>query len=187
MHLAVLSRFSLEAGERIALPGLAEGWLRRQFNLRRALQWLVLPVEGGPSIRIGNTHLSAFSRGDGTLQHQVAVLEAWMNEDNHWLLAGDMNLLPPGDDPGRLEGSESSYADDPNPAVGLKPDRYDVARDDLLTEGERTYVPFGSPEPDRKIDYLLASEALELVEHEVLRAPMALSDHLPIRAVFRVR
>lgn len=187
MHLAVLSRFALGTGERIALPGLAEGWLRRQFNLRRALQSLALPVEGGGSIRLGNTHLSAFSRGDGTLGHQVAVLQAWMVEDTRWLLAGDMNLLPPGDTPARLGGTESSYADDPNPALGLKPEVHDVARGDLLAESERTYVPFGAAEPDRKIDYLLSGDGLELVEHEVLRSPIELSDHLPIRAVYRVK
>ena len=187
MHLAILSRFALKSGERVALPGLSEGWLRRQFNLRRALQWVVLPVEGADPIRLGNTHLSAFSRGDGTLTHQVAVLQAWMAEDSNWLLAGDMNLLPPGDNPARLGDSADSYADDPNPAIGLEPDRYDVARSNLLGEMERTYVPFGAAVPDRKIDYLLASDRLELVSHEVLREPLILSDHLPIRAVFRVK
>jgi endonuclease/exonuclease/phosphatase family metal-dependent hydrolase len=187
MHLAILSRFSLGTGERVALPGLSEGWLRRQFNLRRALQWVELPVEGGTTIRLGNTHLSAFSQGDGTLGHQVAVLQSWMGGGTSWILAGDMNLLPPGDDANRLEGSENSYADDPNPAIGLEPLRYDVARSALLEESERTYVPFGATKPDRKIDYLLSGEGLELVEHQVLRGPMALSDHLPIRAVFRVK
>lgn len=187
MHLAILSRFSLEAGERIALPGLSEGWLRKQFNLKRALQWVELPVEGGDPIRLGNTHLSAFSNGDGTLGHQVAVLQAWMSVGASWLLAGDMNLLPPGDDPVRFGDPEPGYTDDPNPVLGLEPERYDVARGALLSEDERTYLPFGADVPDRKIDYLLASDRLELVEHSVLRAPSELSDHLPIRAVFRVK
>ena len=187
LHLAVLSKLALEAGERIALPGLSEGWLRKQFNLKRAVQSLGLRVEGRPSVRIGNTHLSAFSRGDGTLGHQVGVLQGWIGQGDSWILAGDMNMLPPGDDPARLEDSESSYSDDPNPVLGLQPERYDVDRADLLSPNARTYLPFGADEPDRKIDYLLASEDLELVEHRVLREARELSDHLPIWAVFEIR
>ena len=187
MHLAVLSRFTLEQGERIALPGLRESWLRRQFNLKRALQWLLLPVEGAEPIRLGNTHLSAFSDGDGTLSHQVGVLEAWVAQDESWVLAGDMNMLPPGDDRGRLPDGGAAYADDPNPMERLQPDRYDVARGDLLNEQARTYLPFGAEEPLKKIDYLLSSDRLELVEQSVLREASELSDHLPIWAKYRVR
>jgi endonuclease/exonuclease/phosphatase family metal-dependent hydrolase len=187
LHMAVLSRFALASGERIALPGLAEGWLRKQFNLKRALQWVSLPVEGAPPIRLGNTHLSAFSHGDGTLSHQVGVLKAWMGLDESWLLAGDMNMLPPGDDPSRLETPGSSYGDDPNPIEVLNPERFDVAKQDLLAESARTYLPFGAEKPDRKIDYLLASERLELVEERVLIEASEWSDHLPVWAVFRVR
>ena len=187
LHMAVLSRFELESGERIALPGLQESWLRKQFNLKRALQWVNLPVEGTKPIRLGNTHLSAFSHGDGTLGHQVGVLEGWIGLDDSWLLAGDLNMLPPGDDPSRIETPGSSYADDPNPVERLHPNRFDVARGALLEEDARTYLPFGDEEPDRKIDYLLASERLELVEQRVLREASELSDHLPMWAVFRVR
>ena len=185
--LAILSKFALASGERIALPGLSEGWLRRQFNLKRAIQSLSLPVDGGKEIRIGNTHLSAFSHGDGTLAHQVGALKGWIQEsDSSWMLAGDMNMLPPGDDPDRLETPGSSYTDNPNPILGLEPERFDVARDNLLSEEARTYLPFGSEEPDRRIDYLLASEDLVLVEQSVLRDASELSDHLPIWAVFEV-
>jgi endonuclease/exonuclease/phosphatase family metal-dependent hydrolase len=187
LHMAVLSRFALEPGERIALPGLSEGWLRKQFNLKRALQWVNLPVEGAAPIRLGNTHLSAFSHGDGTLGHQVGVLKAWMGRDDSWLLAGDMNMLPPGDSPDRIQTEGSSYGDDPNPVEALEPKRFDVARADLLAEDARTYLPFGAEEPDRKIDYLLASDRLELVEHRVLGNEGKWSDHLPVWAVFRVR
>ena len=96
-------------------------------------------------------------------------------------------MLPPGDDPARLKGSESSYSDDPNPILGLQPERFDVSRADLLDPNASTYLPFGSDEPDRKIDYLLASEDLVLVEHRVLREASELSDHLPIWAVFELR
>jgi endonuclease/exonuclease/phosphatase family metal-dependent hydrolase len=110
-----------------------------------------------------------------------------MGLDDNWLLAGDMNMLPPGDVAERLQTEGSSYGDDPNPVNALQPERYDVARGDLLAESARTYLPFGASVPDRKIDYLLASERLELLEHRVLSDEDKWSDHLPVWAVFRVK
>ncbi len=186
-HLSILSSFALEKGGRIALPGLSESWIRRQFNLKRAIQWLTLPVEGGDPIRIANTHLSAFSFNDGTLRNQVRILRDWMQLPHPWLLAGDMNMLPPGDDINRFQNISPNYTEDPNPMLELEPERFDVARKNLLGPENRTYLPFGADEPDRKIDYLLASEDLELIEQRVLREANEMSDHLPIWAVFEVK
>ncbi len=188
MDLVILSRFGLEPGERIQLPLLRESWLRQQFNLKRALQWVSLPVEGGEPIRIGNTHLSAFSHGDGTLGHQAGILSGWMNADESWLLGGDFNLLPPSDDPARLgEEGLSTYADSDNPIALLDPLRRDVSRGELGAEEWRTYLSYGEPDPDRRLDYLLVGERLEVVEARVMREYSDISDHLPILATLRVQ
>ena len=64
-----------------------------------------MPLAGG-TVRLLHTHLSAFSRGDGTVPRQVATLRqcaARARRDGHgWLLAGDFNALPPGIDPSGL-------------------------------------------------------------------------------------
>jgi len=188
MDLVILSRFGLEAGERIQLPLLRESWLRQQFNLKRALQWVSLPIEGGDSIRIGNTHLSAFSHGDGTLGHQAGVLSGWMGSDENWLLGGDFNMLPPSDDPARLgEEGLSTYADSDNPIAILDPTNRDVSRDDLASEEWRTYLSFGSSQPDRRLDYLFVGDRLEVVDARVMSEHSDISDHLPIIATLRVR
>ena len=188
MDLVILSRFGLQAGERIQLPLLRESWLRQQFNLKRALQWVYLPIEGGEPIRIGNTHLSAFSHGDGTLGHQAGVLSGWMGSDESWLLGGDLNMLPPSDDPARLgEEGISTYADSENPIEILDPIRRDVSGDALASEEWRTYLSYGNPQPDRRLDYLLAGERLEVVEARVMSEHSEISDHLPILATLRVR
>ena len=56
---------------RYQLPLLQESRLRRLFNLRRAC--LATPLRGPSRVSLLNTHLSAFSFGDGTVDKQVAV------------------------------------------------------------------------------------------------------------------
>ncbi|MCB9765880.1 MAG: endonuclease/exonuclease/phosphatase family protein [Alphaproteobacteria bacterium] len=191
MNLAVLSRFSMRQAARVQLPLLKESRIRQAFNLKRALLHAEVPVEGlSHPLAIAVTHLSAFSRGDGTLAEQVAVLEAWMSarpEGQPWILAGDLNLLPPGDDPKRLRVHSELFADEVNPIERLLPRFQEIfgARNQLDTEN-RTYLPFGYQEPDRKIDYVFYGGPIEVEEAEVLRRYSALSDHLPVRAVLRL-
>jgi len=186
LNLAVLSRFALEEAERVQLPKLKEPWLRQVFNLKRALLHARIPVAGAAPIRVGNTHLSAFSHGDGTLAKQVAVLDRWMSRGERFVLAGDFNLLPPGDDAARLGEDGALYADDRNPMEALLPARRDAFSPALLAEPARTYLPFGAAEPDRKIDYVFVGEDIEVVEVKVFREYSELSDHLPVWVKLRV-
>lgn len=186
MHLSILSRYAIASGERIDLPRLKESALRQAFNLKRALQWVSMPVEGGPPLRVGNTHLSAFSKGDGTLAEQVAVLDGFMARDESFLMAGDLNLLPPGDDPGRLGKDAGLYADAENPIAPLLSRYAEVAGPDWLEPSDRTYLPFGSSEPDRRLDYVFHGRQVHLVEARVLAEVAHLSDHLPLLVTVQV-
>jgi endonuclease/exonuclease/phosphatase family metal-dependent hydrolase len=184
MHLAVVSRRPLGAATRRALPVLREGPVRRIFNLRRALLAVEVPLADGRVLALANTHLSAFSHGDGTVPAQVAALAAWMDSrraaGQPFLVAGDLNALPPGDDPQRLPDA-SQYADAPDVLAPL------LARArsafDLGAARVPTYQPFGQA-PDRVLDYVFASEDLEVGEARV--ESTAASDHLPLRVRFRV-
>jgi endonuclease/exonuclease/phosphatase family metal-dependent hydrolase len=111
-----------------------------------------------------------------------------MSSDESWLLGGDFNLLPPSDDPARLgEEGLSTYADSENPIDLLEPLRRDVSGNALGQEEWRTYLSFGDTEPDRRLDYLLAGERLEVVEARVMNEHSDISDHMPILATFRIR
>lgn len=187
LHLALLSRAPLSDARRLALPLLREPRLRRAFNLKRAVLDARVAVEGDAGLDVAVTHLSAFSRGDGTLPAQVAVLAAWMDErraaGRSFVLGGDLNLLPPGDDPARLPDPEE-YPDRPPPIEALIPRfRSVIAPARLLDPSVRTYQPFASA-PDRVLDYLFVSDDVEVLEVGVL--PSDLSDHLPLRAVLRL-
>ncbi len=186
LHLAVLSRFPLRPGVRLDLPRLDEPGWRQALNLKRALLGLPMPLRDGGALRVGNTHFSAFSRGDGTLGRQVAHAAAWMRRDPTHLLGGDLNLLPTGDEPSRLSRDRENYADHGNPLDRLTREFRDVSGPAVADPAWRTYLPFGADAPDRRLDYLFAGSRLEVIEACVLHQHSDISDHLPVRARLRV-
>lgn len=188
MHLSVVSQLRLDRAERIALPALAEPAWRRAFNLRRAILHVDVPLTDGRFLAVAVTHLSAFSRGDGTLPRQVEVLHRWMEAQERagrpFVLAGDLNLLPPGDDPSRLPDA-AEYAEPAPPITALSSRWRSVIPLDRPAEPARwTYQAHGR-DADRTIDYVFVSDDVDVLDAEVL--PTALSDHRPIRAHLRVR
>ena len=123
MQLSVLSKFRIDSASRYQLPLLDESPVRRLFNLRRALLEVRLPTTTGEDLLLFNTHLSAFSQRDGTLERQIAVLDQHMqaaeDQKRSWLLGGDLNALAPGDDPERLGEDAKWYATEESPVQPL--------------------------------------------------------------------
>ena len=191
LHLSAFSRYAVAAATRIQLPLQPANPVVQAFTLKRCLLHLDLPVRGHAlPLAVGVTHLDAFTYGDGTLDRQVDALLAWVAArppGQPWLLAGDFNLLPPGDDRGRLPPKEAAlYADDPNPLSRIWPRFREAFGPDLLRPEARTYLPFGAGAPDRKIDYLFTGGPVEVLDARVEDAGPRWSDHLPLRVVLRV-
>jgi endonuclease/exonuclease/phosphatase family metal-dependent hydrolase len=195
MQLAVLARAETRAARRIQLPLLRESWLRRQFNLRRAI--LEVELSRGadrPPLVVMDTHLSAFSRGDGTLSDQAdMLLDRIATHDaagSPWLLGGDLNMLPPQDDPTRLGKDAALYGDERNPITRL----FDAGHRCALPVESRphypgdvgTYLPHGSERADRTLDYLFVSPGIEVLSARVLSEHTRISDHLPVLVELRV-
>lgn len=186
VHLSVFSRFQLTSATRYQLAMLAEPWWRRAFNLKRALFELQLTRVDAPPLTVLHTHLSAFSHGDGTLEAQVAALidraQAASAAGQPWLLAGDMNALPPGIDASDLPPDQAiEYPEATSPLAPLF-DRFAsvIPLQRYLTRdpATRTYLPFGAEAPDRTLDYaftdgLTVSDVAVIDERRV-------SDHLPL-------
>lgn len=186
-HLSVLSRWQLEDARRTGLPLLREGWVRRQFNLRRAILEVDVPIAGGGRLRVLNTHLSAFARGDGSLEAQVDTLADRMRAADAtcdaWILAGDLNALPPGDDAARLGPDARDYPEATSPLVRLYDQFASAVPAAAHTDDPapwRTYLPPGADEPDRAIDHVFYGGALRVDAARVLRGGARWSDHLPI-------
>lgn len=186
LDLAILTRGPHRNAVRKQLALMDEARPVQALNLKRALLTAEVPVDGlDQPLAVAVTHLSAFSFGDGTLEKQVAELKRWMQsrpEGQPWILAGDFNLLPPGDDKHRLTVEAELYADSSNPVEALLPGLQELFGDDQLNPLYRTYLPYGTSEPDRKIDYFFVGGPLRVLEGKVLREHSELSDHLPVLA-----
>lgn len=188
MQLAVFSRFPLQNATRHALPQLNESFLRKAFNLKRAVLEVHIPLAEGGSLVLFDTHFSAFSFNDGTMDKQVQKLHELLQQaeksGNPWVVVGDMNLLPPGIDPKTL-GEEAKYYPTANknpidllfktwkPGVSLADYQKNPAQ-------YNTYLPFGAKQADRWIDHAFAGSKVKIVKYEVLREYAPISDHLPI-------
>lgn len=182
MHLSVLSRHALRPGRRVALSPLDEPRWRRAFNLRRAILQTALQRDGGVDLQLLVTHLSAFSRGDGTLARQVdTLLRTAARTNGPLLLAGDLNSLPPGDDPARLGRAAVLYDRGTTPVAPLFDGLTPLAPHPPLDPSFRSYVPWGSNRPDRTIDYLFG-RGITAERVQVDPRGAAWSDHLPIVA-----
>lgn len=193
MHLSIFSRFALRRAQRHPLPALRESWLRRQFNLRRAILSVELPVEDGRVLQLLDTHLSAFSHGDGTLPEQVRAVAERMAEAERQgrqaIVGGDFNALPPGDDPARLGPDAALYRDEGWPLAELF-ERWQSAVPLEAHQDEperwRTWLPHGSDTPDRALDHLFTTRGLEILDTTVASGLHDLSDHLPLRVELMV-
>jgi endonuclease/exonuclease/phosphatase family metal-dependent hydrolase len=188
IDLSTLANRPLRRAWRHALPLLREPAIRQAFNLKRAILHVEVSLADGRTLALANTHLSAFSGGDGTLSAQVEVVRRWMVDraaaGESFVVAGDMNLLPPGDDPERLPDA-TQYRDAPNPLLRLaEVGRSVIPFDSMLAQGVRTYQPFGSA-PDRVLDYMFVSPDIEVLDVSV--GASEASDHLPLRASLRIR
>lgn len=188
-HLAILSKWRIASAMRHPLSFMREGAMRRAFNLRRAVLEARIAGESG-SIAVLNTHLSAFSGGDGTVARQVAEVRAIgrsiAGERVPMVLAGDFNALPPGDDYRRLGRYAWEYADPSPPLVDLYADwRPGVAAEVAIADVERygTFVPIENDVPDRTIDHVFANDRVQMRGFEVIPGLGKVSDHLPL--VFR--
>ena len=188
LNLAVFSKVQLGAAPRHQLALLDEPLWRQLFNLRRAALVVEVPVAGGPDLTLIDTHLSAFSHGDGTLARQVGQVRGLAlgeaDAGKAVLLAGDFNLLVPGDDPARLpEWDQALYSDAENPIEALYQDLQPaVPLDRLRSDPERyyTYAPFGQGRTDRTIDHVFTAGPVRVDRLQVRHDRLDISDHQPI-------
>ncbi len=193
LHLSVLGRYRLGAARRHALPLLHESPLRQLFNLKRALLEVTVPTDDGRAITLANTHLSAFSRGDGTLDRQLALIDARLAAleaaGEAWMIAGDFNTLAPADDVARLPAVDRGwYPEASSPILPLLARWGDPVGVGWRADPDawRTFLPFGAARPDRTLDYLLHGTRVEVLSHRVVHEASALSDHLPLLTEIRL-
>lgn len=190
MKLVVLSKYKIDKATRVALPAITtDDIVTRQFNLKRAMQQVHLPIQGGNELVLINTHLSAFAKGSDTMERQIEKVMAQietLGDNTPWVMGGDFNLLP---NDAALEAYtelRSHYNDQGTelvPLISAYPSM--PALDDINANPEPwfTYMSPSDPSrsPNRTIDYIFYSPLVTKTGGEVLRGDAKpLSDHLPL-------
>ena len=196
MKLVVLSKYALREATRISLPAITtDDILRRQFNLKRAMQQVRLPIEGGGELVVINTHLSAFAKGSSTMTLQIEKVMkhlASLGEDAQWIIAGDFNLLPNDEAISRFTEERSHYNDqgtELTPLITKYPSIPSLQNIERAPEPWFTYMSPSKAKkvPSRTIDYIFYSPAIENMYGKVVKGDaLLLSDHLPIVALFNL-
>jgi endonuclease/exonuclease/phosphatase family metal-dependent hydrolase len=175
MELALLTQVAIQSATRIQLPLIDETLILRQFDIKPAILVAEIPVEGlEMPMSVAVTHLSAPPQQSEGLERQIAALDAWMGSrppGQPWILAGDLNLLP---SPGAARST--------NDPIARLLSKYTEVLGDQTAPKNRTFLPFGAKEPDRKIDYAFVGGPIEVRSARVLREYAEVSGHLPIRA-----
>jgi len=192
--LVIFSRYRLGRARRYRLPRTPRNPIDSDFNLKRAILEVELPLANGEFLTVLNTHLEAFPKGTHVMERQVQkLLERlnWLSQRNRsWILGGDFNLLPPGQwarlnpetrgihrEPSEIGAIYECYAGVPKvaEATGTQMHR-------CFTFTERSGT---SRIPVRTLDYLFASPAVNVERYSVQQeGMMKVSDHLPLIAEF---
>jgi endonuclease/exonuclease/phosphatase family metal-dependent hydrolase len=190
MKLLVLSKYRISDATRHALSAITtDDILTRQFNLKRAMLQVHMPVEGGEELILINTHLSAFAQGSDTMQRQIRQVLARLDAlppTSPWVMGGDFNLLPNDaavSSAPTLRSSYNSKGTELKPLISRFPSVPSLADIQVDPEPWYTYMSPRDPQrrPDRTIDYVFYSPLLERINGEVLRGDAKpLSDHLPV-------
>jgi endonuclease/exonuclease/phosphatase family metal-dependent hydrolase len=194
--LVILSKYPIVEARRHALPQLPGSWLERQFQFKRAVLEVEIPLAGGQRLHVLNTHFDAFTAGTDTIDRQarttLEVIEGIEKEGNPWILGGDLNALAPGEFP-RLPDARQPYYKEKSP---LEPfyERFSAIPTLAELQGpERrqwlTYYPNDPAfaRPSWTLDYIFLSDAVRRTRASVVQGhTWTLSDHLPILVDIRV-
>jgi endonuclease/exonuclease/phosphatase family metal-dependent hydrolase len=196
MKTAIVSKYKISKSARRNLPGLPVNFFLKQFSGKKLILQAFLPVSDGSQISVMSTHLDAFTVGSDIMTLQLNSLRSQKNEldTKHipWILAGDFNLLPPGQFDKLTESHRSYY--NPNTEIKSFYEEFRIVPALENTTGEQPepwFTYFGNDprltDPDRTLDYIVYSDHLQLEESHVRQIDTKrLSDHFPVVATFEL-
>jgi len=197
LKLAVISRHRLGAATRYQLPLMPDWWLVQQFNFKRAVLEVRVPLAEGGELALLSTHLDAFAQGTDTMERQVLavrrILGAHDAAGRPFVIGGDFNLLPDRAAYDRLGPPQRAYFKPETELASLRA-RWASIPAPEHTQGPdfaRWFTHFPNDPrvtgPDRTIDYLFFSKELRVDSPAVLaEGTLRISDHLPMVATFRL-
>jgi endonuclease/exonuclease/phosphatase family metal-dependent hydrolase len=191
--LVIFSRYRLGRARRYRLPGNSTNPIDRDFNLKRAILEVELPIANGECLRILNTHLEAFPKGrvmERQIQKVLERLNCLDPQGQPWILGGDFNLLPPGQSV-RLNPETRGIHREPSEIAALF-ERYSGVPTVAEATGDQRQRFFTFTQrsgqnriPVRTLDYFFAAPTMGVGRYKVEQEGMFdVSDHLPLIAEF---
>ena len=194
--LVLFSRYRLGKARRYQLPCTPGNPIERDFNFKRAILEVEVPLTNGQILAILNTHLEAFPKGTDVMERQVERLLWRLKslDEQHlaWILGGDFNLLPPGQS-ALLSREARGLHSEPTEICSIY-ERYAGVPTVAEATGEhmRRYFTFtqrcgANRLPVRTLDYFFAAPRVTIEKYAVMQEGMTeLSDHLPLMGQFRL-
>jgi endonuclease/exonuclease/phosphatase family metal-dependent hydrolase len=194
--LAIFSRYRLSRATRYQLPSTPGNPVVKDFDFKRAILEVEIPLTNAGTFFLLNTHLEAFPKRTDVMARQVDYvlmrLDSLDQKGVPWIIGGDFNLLPPGQW-ARLDLEEKGCHREPSEISPIY-ERYDGVPPLSSASGERMrdFMTFtkrieGGRIPIRTLDYFFTSPKVRIKEYAVRRTGVKhLSDHLPLVAEFVV-
>jgi endonuclease/exonuclease/phosphatase family metal-dependent hydrolase len=197
MKLSVISKYKISEARRHQLPLMPKDPLTKQFNFKRAVLEVHMPIQGAKDFIVMNTHLDAFAQGTNTMVEQIkkvlALLEQITHQGHHWIIGGDFNLLPPGKAYSVLSEQQKIYFQKETELEPLFKSYQSVPSLEEANSPDYekwfTHFPNDSSigKPNKTIDYIFLSNDIRLGTHYVRQHDtLRISDHLPVVAEFRI-
>jgi endonuclease/exonuclease/phosphatase family metal-dependent hydrolase len=192
---AVLSRYPITEQERFVLePVASKPFFYKALYLDRLAQVTKVDIDGKPLVLV-NVHLEAFDFTTRLNQARIVtqIAEAYA-KDHPVLLVGDFNSAlnrsfdTPKEALSGKEGQDELQSEIPY-AINLieaSPQFASVVPPEQWSEPQQLTYPADAPQ--YKLDYIFYTpDSLELVEAGVVTGANQASDHLPIRATFKLK
>jgi endonuclease/exonuclease/phosphatase family metal-dependent hydrolase len=194
--LVLFSRYRLGKARRYQLPCTPGNPIERDFDFKRAILEVEIPLANGHILAILNTHLEAFPKGTDVMARQVERLRWRLKslDEQHvaWILGGDFNLLPPGQS-ALLSREARGLHREPTEISSIY-ERYAGAPTVVEATGKHMQRCFTFTQrsganrlPVRTLDYFFAAPSVTIEKYAVMQeGMMELSDHLPLVGQFRL-
>jgi endonuclease/exonuclease/phosphatase family metal-dependent hydrolase len=179
---AILSKYPI-LDQKITLleKPMSQPWWYNLFYLHRYYQQVSIQF-GDKVYKFVNLHLEAFDKKNR--EAQVKDLVNLIADEKIDVVTGDFNMVPTEATKKSKFFNDDDYENDSSFDLMSKSGLSEVIPQDIYMKDEALYFTFPASKPDRRLDYIFFKSRLKMMKAEVL--PSALSDHLPLRAIFQI-